>query len=410
VTGAARSRRGWMVALPAVALVLVAICLRGPFAAVGPVLDDLRDELAVPTAALAALTSLPLVCFGLLSPAAPALAARLGLHRALVTGALVLTAGIALRLAGTWGMFVGTAVLCGGIAVVNVLLPAAVRAEYGDRSPTALGVTTASIAVSPSLGTGLAEPLTAAAGSAVAGLALWAGPAVVATAGLVLLARARPGAPAAPAARVPVAAVLRDRVALAVTAFFGLQSLSFYAMLTWLPSVLQDDAGVSGVAAGALVALAAGLGAPASLVVPPLARRQVQQAAWVVCGGLLTMAAIVGLLLAPAAVPVLWALLYGLGTGVAFPLGMTLFVMRSRDVGQTGRLSAAAQSAGYLLAATGPFAVGVLHDATGGWAVSLLLLLGLLVLQVLAGLAASRPRFVADAGAADARTAPSPRL
>jgi MFS transporter, CP family, cyanate transporter len=405
VTGAARSGRGWMVALPAVALVLVALCVRAPFAAVGPVLDDLQDELAIPTAALAALTSLPLVCFGLLSPTAPALAARLGLHRALVAGAVVLTAGIALRLAGTWGMFVGTAVLCGGIAVVNVLLPAAVRAEYGDRSPTVLGVTTASMAISPSLGTGLAEPLTAAAGSAVAGLALWAGPAVVATAALVLLARARPAAPSAPSARIPVVAVLRDRVALAVTAFFGLQSLGFYSMLTWLPSVLEDDAGLSGVGAGALVALAAALGAPASLVVPPLARRQAQQTTWVVGGGLATVTAILGLLLAPAAAPVLWALLYGLGTGVSFPLGMTLFVTRTRDVGQTARLSAAAQSAGYLLAATGPFAVGVLNDATDGWAVSLLLLLGLLVLQVLAGLAASRPRFVAETRAAEpART------
>ena len=54
---------------------------------------------------------------------------------------------------------------------------------------------------------------------------------------------------------------------------------------------------------------------------------------------------------------------------------MTLVLVRSRDVAQTGRLSAAAQSLGYLLAATGPLAVGLLHEATDGWTAGLVLLL-----------------------------------
>jgi CP family cyanate transporter-like MFS transporter len=77
---------------------------------------------------------------------------------------------------------------------------------------------------------------------------------------------------------------------------------------------------------------------------------------------------------------------------------MTLVLVRTRDVAQTGRLSAAAQSVGYLLAATGPLAVGLLHEATDGWTAGLLLLLALLVVQLAVGLAAARPRLVrADA-------------
>ena len=161
-------------------------------------------------------------------------------------------------------------------------------------------------------------------------------------------------------------------------AFFGLQSLSFYGMLTWLPAILEDDAGVSPVAAGGLVALAAAFGAPLSLLVPPLAARRPGQAAWVLAAFLPAAAGVVGLLVAPGAAPVLWAVLYGVGTGAAFPLAMTLILVRSRDVAQTGRLSAAAQSVGYLLAATGPLAVGLLHEATGAWRAGLLLLLVLL--------------------------------
>ena len=74
---------------------------------------------------------------------------------------------------------------------------------------------------------------------------------------------------------------------------------------------------------------------------------------------------------------------------------MTLILKRSRDVAQTGRLSAATQGLGYLLAATGPLAVGLLHEATGGWRAGLVLLLVLLVVQAAVGLAAARPRLVA---------------
>ncbi|MGY1707461.1 MFS transporter [Geodermatophilus sp. SYSU D00697] len=401
-----RSGRWWAWLAPAAALVVVALCLRAPFAAVGPVLGELSAELSVPTSALAVLTALPLVCFGVVSPTAPAIAARIGVHRAVLAGAVVLALGVALRLAGTWGLYAGTVLLTGGIAVVNVLLPAATRAEYGARSAPVLGAVTASMALSASLGAGLAQPLADAAGSAVRGLALWLVPVLVATAAVGVLALRRRGPADTPAAaRLPVAAVLRDRVALAVTVFMGLQSLTFYAMLTWLPGILEDDAGVSGVAAGGLLALAAAVGAPCALVVPPLAARRPSQVPWVLGCSAPILVALVGLLVAPAAAPAVWAVLYGLGTGLCFPLAMTLVLVRTRDVAQTGRLSAAAQSVGYLLAATGPLAVGLLHDATGAWRPSLALLLVLLVLQVATGLSAARPRLVTEREPAEATEA-----
>ena len=393
-------RRGarWRVAVPAAALVLVALCLRGPFAAVGPVLDELGDELSLSTGSLAVVAALPLVCFGLLSPLAPVLAARIGLHRAALAATAVLLLGVVLRLGGTAGLFAGTVLLTGGIAVVNVLLPAVARAEYGSRSAVVLGATTGSMAFSASLGAGFAQPISDLTGSAARGLAVWAVPILAALLGLALLARRRPERAAPPPAAGRRTAILRDPVALAVMAFFGLQSLSFYGMLTWLPAVLEDDAAVSPVAAGGLVALAAAFGAPLSLLVPPLAARRPGQAGWVLVAFLPAAAGIVGLLVAPAAAPVVWSVLYGFGTGAAFPLAMTLILVRSRDVAQTGRLSAASQSAGYLVAATGPLAVGLLHQATGGWRGGLLLLLVLLVAQAAVGLAAARPRLV-DAAA-----------
>jgi MFS transporter, CP family, cyanate transporter len=390
-------RRTLLVALPAVVVVVVALCLRGPFAAVGPLLGELSRQLSLPLTALAVLASLPLVVFGLLSPLAPVLAARIGLHRAVVAGVGLLAVGIAVRTAGVAGLFAGTLLLGAGIAVANVLLPALARAEYGARAAGVVGLVTASMAVSAALGSGLAEPLEAAAGSALGGLALWLPPVLVATGAAALLARARGGAAAPAPAVADRTGILRDRVALAVTVFFGLQSLSFYAMLTWLPDVLETEAGVGAVAAGGLTALAAVLGGPASLVVPSLATRRPDQRTAALLIAVPTAVALLGLLLAPASAPLLWAVLYGLGTGAAFPLSMTVVLLRTRDVEQTGRLSAAAQSAGYLLAATGPIVIGALAEVTGGWRAGLVVLLAVLGAQTAAGVAAGRPRLVAAA-------------
>jgi CP family cyanate transporter-like MFS transporter len=50
-----------------------------------------------------------------------------------------------------------------------------------------------------------------------------------------------------------------------------------------------------------------------------------------------------------------------------------------------------AQSIGYLLAAGGPFVVGLLRESTGSWSVPIALLLGLAVVQICAGYVAGRP-------------------
>ncbi|WP_233489465.1 MFS transporter [Blastococcus sp. TF02-9] len=393
-----RSSRWWWVVAPAAVLVLVALCLRAPFAAVGPLLGELSDELGLSTGGLSVVTALPLVCFALVSPFAPALAARFGVHGAVLLGVVLIAVGILLRVAGAPGLVAGTVLLSGGIAVGNVLLPAVARAEYGARAAVVLGLITAAMSGSAAVGAGLARPLSAAAGGPTAGLVLWGVLVLAAVLAMALLTRARRGAPrpddAPSGART---AILRDRVALAVTLYFGFQSLSFYAMLTWLADVLEAEAGVSSVAAGGLLAVATGLAVPLALVVPGLAGRRPGQQAWVLAGALPAIAAIVGLLGAPAAAPLLWATLYGIGSGIAFPLSMMLIVARSRDVAQTGRLSATAQSVGYLLAATGPLGVGLLHDATGAWGPGLGLMLAAVVLQLVVGWAAARPRLLSPA-------------
>lgn len=390
--GASAGVRTAAPALGLVAVALVAFTLRGPVASVGPLLPELRAVRDLQGSAAALLPALPLVCFGLLAPLAPALAGRVGLHRGVLVGSATLVAGIALRGLGTGGLFVGTLLVGAGIAVVNVLLPAVVKADFPHRLALATAVTTSSIALSASLGAGFAEPLRAATGGALPSLAVWIVPALVGLVAWLPLARAghSDARPSAPGRVLPL---LGDRVALAVTVFFGLQSLGFYTVLAWLPSILVD-AGVPVARAGAMLAVAAFLGAPVAFAVPRLATRRPDQRSWVLIVVAPSVVGLTGLLAAPGAAPWVWAVLIGLGTGASFPLALTLVLLRARDSGQAARLSAAAQGVGYVLASTGPFVFGVLHEATGGWGPSLALLLALLAVQVVVGRAAARNRLV----------------
>jgi CP family cyanate transporter-like MFS transporter len=102
-----------------------------------------------------------------------------------------------------------------------------------------------------------------------------------------------------------------------------------------------------------------------------------------------------GLLLAPATVPWLWALLLGL-SGLAFPTAIALITARTRHPSVTAQLSGFVQPIGYALAAIGPFLVGLIHDATGGWSLVIVLLALTSVPLTLAGLRVARPSYVDD--------------
>jgi MFS transporter, CP family, cyanate transporter len=187
--------------------------------------------------------------------------------------------------------------------------------------------------------------------------------------------------------------LLRSPTALGLTVFMGLQSIGFYVLVAWLPSLLQDS-GLTPTAAGALLSLASFLGIPAGLLAPILAGRAGQQSALAVGATAFTAAGWLGLLLAPETTPALWAVLLGLGTGSSFPIALVLIGLRSSSPTVTPQLSAVVQGVGYLIAATGPLLVGLLRDTSGGWTVPLIALLVLTVAQGVSGWAAGRARTV----------------
>jgi MFS transporter, CP family, cyanate transporter len=103
-------------------------------------------------------------------------------------------------------------------------------------------------------------------------------------------------------------------------------------------------------------------------------------------------AGVAGVLLAATSAPY-WMVLLGIGSGACFATGLTLFVLRTDRPSDTARLSAMAQSFGYVITAFGPLLAGVVFDLTGSWTALLLLLL-LMAPQLWTGILACRPRHV----------------
>lgn len=377
-------------------IALVALNLRPGIASVGPLVADIRAETGLSNAALGFITTLPLLSFGCLSIVAVGVGRRIGMDRAVGLAVVLIGLGTVLRGAmPTAALYAGTALLGVGVALGNVLLPALAKRHFAHRTGLITSLYSTIIGLGATAAAGLSVPIAAQIGWRGA-LAVWVVPAVVAL--LVWLPQLR-AAPAGPEAtsRVPFAALGRSRLAWQVALFMGLQSLTYYVLVAWLPDLLQSR-GVSEATAGGLLALSQALGMVGSALVPVWAgaARDQRPIIWVLV--LLEAVGLLGLALSGPPLAWLWVSLVGLVLGGTFGLSLTLLVLRSGNAETTARLSGMAQSVGYLIAATGPPVFGWLHDVTNGWRVPLGFLMVVLLGKLVSGLPAGRPGTVLAGG------------
>lgn len=378
-----------------VGLVLLSLNLRPAAVSVGPVLDEVRDGLAMSPASTGLLTSLPVLAFACFGALAPAAARRFGPHRVALAALLALVAGLGARsVTGSEPLFLALSLLAlSGMAVANVLLPSLVKLHYPDRvgPVTALYTTVLSTGLTAALV--LTVPISDAGGSWRWGLGTWAVLAALAVLPWVGLAARDRALEAAPR-RVGFLDVARTRLGWAMAGFFGLQSLQAYAVFGWFATLWRDH-GYSATTAGVLVGVLAATAIPFSLWLPSVLGRTRDPRLMLVAVMACYPAGYLLLLLAPHALAIPAALLVGIGT-TTFPLILTLIGLRSRTAEGTAALSAFTQATGYLIAGIGPFGVGVLHDASGGWTVPLLVLIGLTLPQLAVGVRVARPAYLED--------------
>lgn len=384
--------------LAVLAVGVIALNLRPGATSVGPLMESVLRAYGQGALAAGLLTALPCLAFGVLGLLAVPIARRLGLTGTVLASMVLVVIGLLLRpLAGSFGMFVAlSALVLLGPALGNVLVPAWIKLHGGMRTVALMTLYSVVLAVGGSLGAALAVPLADAVAANWRGsLQAWGLIGVLAViVWALVLTRTRHDFPPSPPRSELTGSLLRSPTAIALTLTFALQSLNAYTQFGMLPQLLTD-AGLSPARAGTLVAMIAGWGIVGGLVMPTVIARA-RGLHWIVASfGLLTTAGYLGLLLAPAVSPALWACVLGIG-GFAFPTVIALLPARTRSPLVTARLSGMAQPLGYILAALGPIAAGTLLGATGSTAVVLIFLAGTGLLLAVAGFRAGLPRTVDD--------------
>ncbi|MGA4842808.1 CynX/NimT family MFS transporter [Streptomyces sp. G45] len=425
--------RTWALRLIPVGIVLAALNLRPAITSLGSLLEEVRDGLGMSGTVAGMLTSVPTLCFAAFGVMAPRLARRFGPATVVCAGMAAIAAGLVLRpfLGSTAGFLAASALALMGIAVSNVLMPVIVKRWFPDRVGPMTGLYSMALALGTSLAAALTVPMTdALGGSWRTGLAVWAVLPALAFLPWLVLSRtdwraARQAARAG--ARPPVAEGERDagadgerataaegerdegfrithsRTAWALAVFFGLQASSAYVTMGWMAQIFRD-AGVSAGLAGVLVAVTMAMGVPLAFVIPRVATRLPHQGPAVAALGVCGLAGYLGMYVAPAGGAWAWAVLLGI-SNCAFPLALTMVGMRARTSAGVAKLSAFAQSTGYLISIPGPLLVGVLYQHSGGWGLPIALMAALMVPQILIGVLAGRDRTVEDEAAARASRA-----
>jgi len=374
------------------AIVLLAVNLRAAVGSLGVVLEPVRDGLGLGPTVAGALTTLPVLCFASFGALTPGVVRRVGLNRTAFGLLLVAAAGLAGRAVVDSGVaFVALTVLAlAAAAVGNVILPALTKQHLPHHLMTVSALYGAALMAGAALSSGLTVPIGDAGNGWRTGLGAWAVLALAAALPWLPLLRRDVHVAVGTRPSIGFGSVARSPTAWALAVAFGVQSAQAYAQFGWFPSMMED-AGLSASAAGALLGVLSAVGIPVALSLPVLIRHFGGRPVLPWLFACATIIGWVGVLLAPTVMPLLWALLLGVGGGM-FPWCLTMIGRRAASVPGTAALSGFVQAVGYSIAAVGPFGVGVLHGATGDYDVALFALIAGGLVMGAAGTAVVRGR------------------
>ena len=374
-----------------IAIVLIACNLRAAITGVGSLVGMIQRDLSLSSTVSGLITTIPLLAFAVVSPLASGLAPKRGLGKTLFAGFVVLAAGILVRsYLGTAGLFLGTVLVGGGIAIGNVLIPALIKGRFPQRVGSLTSLYTTAMAVFSGVAAGVSVPLANQVGWRNT-LAIWVVLAVLALIvwfpqrGVVLEHKAQQGQ------HKPL---LKSGTAWWVSVYMGVQSLLFYSFVAWLPTILQAK-GLSAETAGYFFSVYQFISIAGSCLSPLLAGRRRSQVGLVTGLFLLYVTGLLCIQLGSAPMVLLPGVaLCGFCSGACISLAMTYIGLRTENAADATRLSGMSQSIGYLIAAAGPFVTGWLYDMLGSWTVPLWTLIAVACIMGFTGRKAGRDRVI----------------
>ncbi|VIT83356.1 cyanate permease [Streptococcus pneumoniae] len=366
-------------------IILIGVSLRTPFTVLPIILGNISQGLEVEVSSLGVLTSLPLLMFTLFSPFSTQLAQKIGLEHLFTYSLFFLTIGSLIRLINLPLLYLGTLMVGASVAVINVLLPSLIQANQPKKIGFLTTLYVTSMGIATALASYLAVPITQA--SSWKGLILLLTLLCLATF-LVWLPNHRYNHRLAPQTKQKSQIkVMRNKQVWAIIIFSGFQSLIFYTVMTWLPT-MSIHAGLSSHEAGLLTSILSLISIPFSMTIPSLTtslstrNRQLMLT-------LVSLAGVVGIsmLFFPINNFIYWLaihLLIGTATSALFPYLMVNFSLKTSAPEKTAQLYGLSQTGGYILAAFGPTLFGYSFDLFHSWVPSVAALLLIDILMTVA--------------------------
>lgn len=380
--------------LTLLALLALAMNLRSPITAVPTVIGTIRADLGLSPTVVALLTSIPVLCFGLLTPLASTLIARTGVQRAILVTLAGAIAGTLLRpLGGAPSMLLGTLLLGASLTIGNIVSLQVIARDFPKRMGMVTGLYTAAMGVGTMFTSSLTAPL-AELGSwrlALAGwvwmpvvtLLLWLAVnrlrclAATAVPKMVPAMGSASTCPEKPLRKMPMVWLLS--IALLVHLF------DYYGITAWLPTYLMERNAMTATQAGLAATAFQVLAMLGSFGVPVLVRYWSLGRVLSVMGAL-WMVTPLWMLLGPSHW-LAWSILAGIPQGGSFVTIFMLIMQSARNIDENRRLSTVIQGVGYAFASLGPIVIGFLRERTAEWNASFLLMSVLPVSLVLIGVA-----------------------
>ena len=390
----------WLVLI---AILLLSANMRSPIVALGSIAPVIEDALNISQVQIGWLGAIPMLMFALGALISPAIGKRFGLENTLIAMLVLITSGIILRSVWpTWtGFMLGTMLLTLAIGFANTLAAPIIKQRTPDNIPLITGLFSLTMTMMAGLVAGVVYPLTTMVGWQWA-LGGWSILGLLAIMFWIVL-RLKLGSSHHLPQSMDVSAgdeisMWRSPLAWQLAVFMGLQSLMFYTVARFLPSIWADK-GLDQVTAGNMASVFQFMGPFAIISMTWLIRRGVSIQIVAVAAALFNVLGAIGIAYLPHSMAWVWSVAMGFGCAGIFTMSIMLFSLRTYTPNQASKLSGMVQTIAYLIAFFGPIGTGWIHERTQNWDMPLLLVLILMVVNVGFAWLASRPVMIDGAPA-----------
>jgi CP family cyanate transporter-like MFS transporter len=248
------------------------------------------------------------------------------------------------------------------MGLAQTLMPIAVKERFAHRPGFATGVYAMGINVGSAISSAAAVPIAHAGNGWRSSILVFSLGTVVLLLGWIVLTSGEK--PHRRADAVHVKLPWRSGLAWRLVLTFGLMSIAFYGLNSWLPDAYVENGWSEG-SAGVLAVLNVTALLP-TLLVPWLSDRTGSRRRYLVGLSVLLLIGVLGFVLLPDG-GWAWAALAGLGVGALFPMVMTLPLDVASRPAEVGAVAAMMLGVGYFVSGLSPFVLGAIRDASGGF-------------------------------------------